>query len=90
MKNSKHILISALVLPAILLVSGPAVSGSQPASAGDDLFLQNVYEDYTLDTVTNAVGSQQRADFAALETSYKVSEADLFLEKEYEDYTLTQ
>jgi len=90
MKNRKSKLLTALILPAILLVTGPAVSGVISNSGNDDLFLESVYEDYTLENVNTEKTLQRSSDFAGLETGSTVSDADIFLEREYEDYTISQ
>jgi len=90
MKNRKTNLISILLLQAILFVAGPAISGTISTSAHDDLFLENVYEDYTLESVSNAVVTHQSSDFASMETNQAMNDEDIFLESVFEDYTISR
>lgn len=87
MKKYTHIY-AAVILPVILLASTPAVSATQSGSVNEDLFLENVYEDYTLASGNFWSDNRPQSEFSALETGQQISDADVFLERVYEDYTL--
>jgi len=66
-----------MVLPLLMVVSSPAVYTD---SVQEDLFLENTYEDYTLESGKFWADTRQRSEFSAMETGQRVSDADIFLE----------
>jgi len=90
MKKLTQGLIPAILLPAVMFIANPAVAGTMHGSEQGDLFLESVYEDYTLESVSSSQSVHQESEFSALETGQTTSDADLFLESEYEDYTISQ